>query len=68
MLGALDGAYSTCVRRGERDQPKQLDTAVTPLAILYEAPTMTLMAAWLRVGGIRVYTQDGRGGPLCECK
>lgn len=47
---------------GEQDQPKQLDTAVTPFAPLYEAATMTvaLMAAWLHVGGIHVYTQHGR--------
>lgn len=55
-------ACNTWLQQGEWDRLEQLDTAVTPFAILYQVTTMNvgLMAAWLHVGGIHVYTQHGR--------
>lgn len=65
MLGALFLLKLTAL---ERDQPEQLDTAVTPLAVLYESTTMTmaLMALWLHVGGIPVCTLHGGGVGDCS--
>lgn len=65
MLGALFLLKLTAL---ERDQPEQLDTAVTLLAVLYEATTMTvaLMALWLHVGGIPVCTLHGGGVGDCS--